>query len=305
MLTQTADGNVETYEDFGGKTQYRYNEANRLTSLTAPDGKKTTYMNDNNDTRTSTTYPGGTWQSVTLDKSSRPTKIKTTNGDTTLIDLSHTYTSGGKTVDGTKFRTATEAVEDLKRTHTYDSADRGGEEAATVHGRRSQRRGVPAARRGCGSAPWRASWALTLRWGVRSSCWPDWPRGWAGNAGVGDRARPGRRWRAGGGSGRGGGTRRHRATAEPQVPGRVAAANGGNIRAGAGSSVIRWLDVHPDYARRAEPADILKALGLQAWNGAPRGEADSPCAGVRARMPAQPTSTCLVSPANVTPIVFR
>ncbi|UNT00793.1 hypothetical protein MMF93_33135 [Streptomyces tubbatahanensis] len=47
------------------------------------------------------------------------------------------------------------------------------------------------------------------------------------------------------------------------MTGRVAAANGGNIRAGAGSSVICWLDVHPDCSRRAEPADILKALGLQ------------------------------------------
>lgn len=26
--------------------------------------------------------------------------------------------------------------------------------------------------------------------------------------------------------------------------------------------VIRWLDVHPDYSRRTEPADILKALEL-------------------------------------------
>ncbi|SES18892.1 RHS repeat-associated core domain-containing protein [Streptomyces qinglanensis] len=126
VLTYTADGNVASYEDPGGTTRYRYDAANRLTDLTAPDGKKTTYGYNNNDTRTSTTYPGGTEQAITVDKSNRPTRIKATHGDTTLVDLSYTYSyaSGGKTVDGTKFRTVTDAVDDLKRTHTYDSAGR-------------------------------------------------------------------------------------------------------------------------------------------------------------------------------------
>ncbi|MDJ1136782.1 RHS repeat protein [Streptomyces iconiensis] len=36
------DGNVESYEDPGGKTAYAYDAANRLTELTAPGSKKTT-----------------------------------------------------------------------------------------------------------------------------------------------------------------------------------------------------------------------------------------------------------------------
>ena len=126
ILAYTADGNVESYQDPGGKTQYGYDAANRLTELTAPDGKKTTYGYNNNDTRTSTTYPGGTKQAVTVDKSDRPTKIKATHGDSTLMDLAYTYsyTAGGKATDGMKIRTVTDAVEGLKRTHTYDSAGR-------------------------------------------------------------------------------------------------------------------------------------------------------------------------------------
>jgi hypothetical protein len=29
-----------------------------------------------------------------------------------------------------------------------------------------------------------------------------------------------------------------------------------------GSAVIRWIDVHPNYATRTEPAEILAALDL-------------------------------------------
>ncbi|WP_435807822.1 RHS repeat-associated core domain-containing protein [Streptomyces parvulus] len=121
-LTYTPAGNVDTYEDPAGVTDYTWNEVNKLTELKDPTGKKTTYKYNNNDFRTTTTYPGGTVQSVTPDKSSRPEKIKATSPKGTLVDLAYSYSNAGK--DGTKIRTRTDAVTGLKTTYTYDSAGR-------------------------------------------------------------------------------------------------------------------------------------------------------------------------------------
>ncbi|MCT7352983.1 DUF6531 domain-containing protein [Streptomyces sp. 15-116A] len=121
-LSYTPAGNVDTYEDPAGVTDYTWNEVNKLTALKDPTGKTTTYKYNANDVRTTTTYPGGTVQTVTPDKSSRPEKIKATSPKGTLVDLAYSYSHAGK--DGAKIRTRTDAVTGLKQTYTYDSAGR-------------------------------------------------------------------------------------------------------------------------------------------------------------------------------------
>ncbi|WP_374684230.1 DUF6531 domain-containing protein, partial [Streptomyces sp. ODS05-4] len=121
-LVYTAAGNVDTYTDPAGTTDYTWNEVNKLTELKDPTGKVTKYEYDKNDTRTKTTYPGGTVQTVTPDKSSRPEKIKATSPKGTLVDLSYSYANGTK--DGTKIRTKTDAVSGYKTSYSYDSAGR-------------------------------------------------------------------------------------------------------------------------------------------------------------------------------------
>ncbi|MER5834935.1 RHS repeat-associated core domain-containing protein [Streptomyces sp. NPDC002130] len=121
-LTYTPAGNVDTYEDPAGVTDYTWNEVNKLSTLKDPTGKTTTYKYNSNDFRTTTTYPGGTVQEVTPDRSSRPEKIKATSPKGTLVDLAYSYSNAG--TDGTKIRTRTDAVTGLKTTYTYDSAGR-------------------------------------------------------------------------------------------------------------------------------------------------------------------------------------
>ncbi|MCK8681401.1 RHS repeat-associated core domain-containing protein [Streptomyces lichenis] len=126
-LTYTPAGNVDTYTDPAGTTDYTWNEVNKLTELKDPSGKVTKYAYDNNDTRTKTTYPGGTVQSVTPDKSNRPEKIKTTSPQGTLVELSYSYDRGTTKKpedDGGKILTKTDAVGGYKTTYTYDSAGR-------------------------------------------------------------------------------------------------------------------------------------------------------------------------------------
>lgn len=126
VLTYTADGNVDTYTDPGGTTDYHWDAANRLEWLKDPEDRKTTYAYDNNDARTETTYPGGTTQTVTLDESSRPTRIKATSPEGTLTELSYdySYTAGGEAADGTKIRTKTDHTTDTTTTYTYNEAGR-------------------------------------------------------------------------------------------------------------------------------------------------------------------------------------
>ncbi|GAA3492144.1 RHS repeat-associated core domain-containing protein [Streptomyces cremeus] len=125
-LTYTPAGNVDTYKDPAGLTDYTYDAANRLTALKDPAGKTTTYAYNNNDKRTKTTYPGGTVQDTTLDKSGRPTLIKATSPKGTLTNTSYTYSyvAGTATKDGTKIRTSTDGIMGLAKTYTYDSAGR-------------------------------------------------------------------------------------------------------------------------------------------------------------------------------------
>ncbi|MCC9158686.1 DUF6531 domain-containing protein [Streptomyces parvulus] len=123
VLAYTPGGDVDYYTDPTGTTDYTWDAAGRLDYLTAPDGKKTDFDYNNNDKRTKTVYPGGTTQSVTIDKNGRPENIKTTSGTQTFIDLTYSYKStAGK--DTTKIRTRTDNTTKYTTTYTYDSQDR-------------------------------------------------------------------------------------------------------------------------------------------------------------------------------------
>ncbi|MFI8445312.1 RHS repeat-associated core domain-containing protein [Streptomyces rochei] len=121
-LAYTPGGDVDFYTDPTGTTDYTWDKAGRLDYLTAPDGKKTDFDYNNNDKRTKTVYPGGTTQTVTIDKNGRPQAIKTTSGTQTFVDLTYSYANAGK--DTTKIRTRTDNLTKLKTTYTYDSQDR-------------------------------------------------------------------------------------------------------------------------------------------------------------------------------------
>ncbi|MFE9834528.1 RHS repeat-associated core domain-containing protein [Streptomyces sp. NPDC005551] len=125
LLAYTAAGNVDYYQDPAGKVDYTWNEVNKLKEFKDPQGRVTTYGYNSNDVRTTTTYPGGTVQKVEPDKSSRPTSIKVTSPQGTLVDLAYTYGYGtGAATDGSKIRTSTDNVRSTKRTYSYDGAGR-------------------------------------------------------------------------------------------------------------------------------------------------------------------------------------
>ncbi len=125
LLAYTAAGNVDYYQDPAGTIDYTWNEVNKLTELKDPQGAVTKYAYNNNDVRTSTTYPGGTVQKVDVDDSSRPKSIKVTSDQGTLVDLGYTYGYGtNAATDGSKIRTSTDNVTGLKRTYSYDGAGR-------------------------------------------------------------------------------------------------------------------------------------------------------------------------------------
>ncbi|MER7780501.1 RHS repeat-associated core domain-containing protein [Streptomyces sp. NPDC096191] len=122
-LAYTPGGDVDFYTDPTGTTDYTWDTAGRLDHLTPPDGKKTDFDCNNNDRRTKTVYPGGTTQSVTIDKNGCPEKIKTTSGTQTFIDLAYSYkNTAGK--DTTEIRTRTDNLTKYTTTYTYDSQDR-------------------------------------------------------------------------------------------------------------------------------------------------------------------------------------
>ncbi|MER6189531.1 RHS repeat-associated core domain-containing protein [Streptomyces cyaneofuscatus] len=123
VLAYTPAGNVDTYKDPAGLTDYTWNKVNKLAELKDPKGKITKYAYNKNDVRTTTTYPGNTVQEVIPDKSGRPEKIKTTSPKGTLVDLAYTYArTDGK--DGGKIRTTTDTVAGTKTSYEYDKAGR-------------------------------------------------------------------------------------------------------------------------------------------------------------------------------------
>jgi RHS repeat-associated protein len=128
-LTYDAAGNVATYADAGGTVTYGYNNANQLTSLAEPGGSCTgtvslctTFGVNNNGARTTTTYPGSTVLTTTLDNSGRPTEIKTVNGATTISDFTYSYAPGG-TGDSGVVQKRVDVKNTLTTTYSYDSKD--------------------------------------------------------------------------------------------------------------------------------------------------------------------------------------
>ncbi|MEU5769698.1 RHS repeat-associated core domain-containing protein [Streptomyces asoensis] len=125
LLAYTPAGNVDYYQDPAGTVDYTWNEVDKLKELKDPQGRVTSYTYDNNDVRKATTYPGGTVQTVAVDKSSRPQSIKVTSDQGTLVNLAYTYGYGTNgATDGDKIRTSTDSVTGLKRTYSYDGAGR-------------------------------------------------------------------------------------------------------------------------------------------------------------------------------------
>ncbi|MGW3331091.1 RHS repeat-associated core domain-containing protein [Streptomyces rubiginosohelvolus] len=123
VLAYTPAGNVDTYKDPAGLTDYTWNEVNKLAELKDPKDKITKYAYNKNDVRTTTTYPGNTVHEVTPDKSGRPEKIKATSPKGTLVDLAYTYARpDGK--DGGKIGTTTDAVSGTKTSYEYDTSGR-------------------------------------------------------------------------------------------------------------------------------------------------------------------------------------
>ncbi|MGW9306246.1 RHS repeat-associated core domain-containing protein [Streptomyces cyaneofuscatus] len=123
VLAYTPAGNVDTYQDPAGLTDYTWNKVNKLKELKDPQGKITKYAYNKNDVRTTTTYPGNTVQEVIPDKSGRPEKIRATSPKGTLVDLAYTYARpDGK--DGGKIGTTTDAVAGTKTSYEYDKAGR-------------------------------------------------------------------------------------------------------------------------------------------------------------------------------------
>lgn len=127
VLSQAYDpaGNVSSYTDAGGTVTYGYNAANQPTSLAEPGGsctgtvsKCTTFGNDDNGQRITTTYPGNTVMTSTLDNSGRATQIKTINGSTVLTDYRYTYSNAG--TDRALVQTRTDTA-GLVTTYGYDS----------------------------------------------------------------------------------------------------------------------------------------------------------------------------------------
>ncbi|MFD3973927.1 RHS repeat-associated core domain-containing protein [Streptomyces cyaneofuscatus] len=123
VLAYTPAGNVDTYQDPAGLTDYTWNKVNKLIELKDPKGKITKYAYNKNDVRTTTTYPGNTVHTVMPDGSGRPEKIKATSPKGTLVDLAYTYARpDGK--DGGKIGTTTDAVAGTKTSYEYDKSGR-------------------------------------------------------------------------------------------------------------------------------------------------------------------------------------
>ncbi|MEZ2390162.1 RHS repeat domain-containing protein [bacterium RCC_150] len=135
--TVTYDGasNVASFTDPTGTVNYAYDAVNRLVSLAEPGGscpgtpafpnstKCTGFGYDNNNRRTTTTYPNGVKNTTAYDGASRITSITATNtSSTVLAKRAYTYTVNG-TKDGALRKTLTTETGAVT-TYGYDEINR-------------------------------------------------------------------------------------------------------------------------------------------------------------------------------------
>jgi len=107
-LTYDHASNITSFTDPTGTVNYRYDAANRLTALAEPGGscpatpafpnttKCTGFTNDDNNRRTSTTYPNGVKNTTVYDNAGRITSITATNTSAAVLaKRAYTYTTWG------------------------------------------------------------------------------------------------------------------------------------------------------------------------------------------------------------------
>ena len=132
--TWDAASNLTSLTDAGGTVTYRYDDVNRLADLTEPGGSCTapvslctTFGYTNRDQRERTTYPNGVEQTVTFDGSDKPTRIKAIKAGsppTTLTDLTYDYERTSPATLDTKLRHSVTDEDGNKTTYDYDYLDR-------------------------------------------------------------------------------------------------------------------------------------------------------------------------------------
>jgi RHS repeat-associated protein len=134
-VTYDAASNVTSFTDPTGTVTYAYDAANRLVSLAEPGGsclgtpvfpnstKCTGFGYDNADRRTTTTYPNGVKNTTVYDGAGRTTSITATNtGGTVLTRRAYTFTTNG-TKDGALRQTVTDQAGAVT-TYGYDEINR-------------------------------------------------------------------------------------------------------------------------------------------------------------------------------------
>ena len=132
-LSATYDhvGNMASYTDAEGTVTYDYFNNNTLKDLYEPGGSCTgtislctTLGYDNNGSRTTTTYPGGTVMTATLDDSGRVKEIKAIHSATTISDFAYIYGGDTLATDTSQVTSRTDNVASRVTTYTYDIANR-------------------------------------------------------------------------------------------------------------------------------------------------------------------------------------
>ena len=126
-----AASNLTSLTDPGGTVTYGYDDANRLTRLAEPGGSCTspvslctTFGYTSRDRRERTTYPNGVEQTVTLDASDKPTRIRAVKGATVLTDFAYDYEEPSPGTRQTKLRQSVTDKDGNETTYGYDFMDR-------------------------------------------------------------------------------------------------------------------------------------------------------------------------------------
>jgi RHS repeat-associated protein len=134
-VTYDAASNVTSFTDPTGTVTYKYDAANRLVSLAEPGGscpatpafpnstKCTGFGYDNADRRTTTSYPNGVKNTTVYDGAGRATSITATNTSAAVLaKRAYTFTTNG-TKDGALRKTVTDQAGAVT-TYTYDEVNR-------------------------------------------------------------------------------------------------------------------------------------------------------------------------------------